>query len=380
MLAVAASAVVALSAVAAAACSPPPPPVAPGQDPLSLGRGDVLGNGGISGASISSDGRWAAFSSAADNLVPGDTNMVSDAFLRDRVTGSVDRVREHSARAPRLSSDGRHVSYVAAGVVGVRDRVTGTVTEWPTTVSNPVVPVVAADGSAAIYGAFSSFGIFSPACRVRELASGVERDCPAGGPGYGTVAYEAVSANGRFVLYYWNDQDGGGTSARLLWDRSSDTTTVVTTPVMVFGGYPAVSDDGRFVASVELQAGQPFGTVLHDLHLGTVTPLPVSVVDGNTVPADISSDGRHVLMVSEATNLVAADTNDAPDVFIWNVDAGTVTRISEAVGGVQLPNGALSCGPPPGQILADGSAGCIRTSDPVVAADTNGVEDAYLLP
>jgi hypothetical protein len=367
---------VALVVLASACAPPPPPPVA--QNPLSLGRGDVLGNGATSGAAISADGRWVAFASAADNLVPGDDNGAADLFLRDRLTGSVIRVREHSGSAPRVSPNGRHVSYVAAGAVGVYDRVTGTAVEWSSTVSFPVVPVVPDDGSVAIYGAPSSFGIFAPACRVRDLASGFESDCPPGGPGFGTLAYEAVSSNGRFVLYHWNDQSGGGTSNRLLWDRTLGTTTVVTAPMTPLGGSSAVSDDGRYVASVFLQPDAPIATVVHDLNLGSRTVLPLAA-DGNTLPVDISPDGSTVLLVSEATNLVTGDSNGWPDLFVWDIAAKSLARISVATDKSELPTGARRCGQGPGQLLSDGTAGCVLTDDPVVVPDMNGVADAYLL-
>ena len=41
---------------------------------------------------LSADGRFVAFESDVDNLVPGDTNRVRDVFLRDRVTGDTMRV------------------------------------------------------------------------------------------------------------------------------------------------------------------------------------------------------------------------------------------------------------------------------------------------
>ncbi|MCC6406744.1 MAG: PD40 domain-containing protein [Planctomycetes bacterium] len=41
---------------------------------------------------ISSDGRWVCFVGLATNLVPGDTNGMSDVFLRDRSLGTTERV------------------------------------------------------------------------------------------------------------------------------------------------------------------------------------------------------------------------------------------------------------------------------------------------
>src|SRR5262245_35623388 len=41
---------------------------------------------------VSGDGRYVAFTSPAANLVPNDTNATDDVFLRDRVSGSTERV------------------------------------------------------------------------------------------------------------------------------------------------------------------------------------------------------------------------------------------------------------------------------------------------
>src|SRR5690606_28138912 len=49
-------------------------------------------NGQSFGADISDDGTRVAFTSEADNLVPGDTNDESDVFLRDLAAGTTQRV------------------------------------------------------------------------------------------------------------------------------------------------------------------------------------------------------------------------------------------------------------------------------------------------
>src|SRR5262249_16806999 len=41
---------------------------------------------------LSADGRYVAFVSGATNLVPGDTNGVFDVFVRDRQTGTTERI------------------------------------------------------------------------------------------------------------------------------------------------------------------------------------------------------------------------------------------------------------------------------------------------
>lgn len=82
-----------------------------------------LGAGQSSSPAVSSDGRFVAFVSAAPNLVPGDTNGVSDHFLRDVAAGRTYRlsVRTGGAQAsgesvgrPALSGDGRFALFASA--------------------------------------------------------------------------------------------------------------------------------------------------------------------------------------------------------------------------------------------------------------------------
>ena len=58
----------------------------------SPGRDGGLGDVPSSEPAISGDGRYVAFMSLADNLVPGDTNESTDVFVRDMVTGTTERV------------------------------------------------------------------------------------------------------------------------------------------------------------------------------------------------------------------------------------------------------------------------------------------------
>jgi len=70
-------------------------------------------------ASISADGRYVAFESASEYLVPGDTNHQEDIFVHDRETGTTERVSVDSAggqgdldsRDPSISADGRYVAF-----------------------------------------------------------------------------------------------------------------------------------------------------------------------------------------------------------------------------------------------------------------------------
>jgi len=57
--------------------------------------------------------------------------------------------------------------------------------------------------------------------------------------------------------------------------------------------------------------------------------------DGRHGPAALSRDGRFVVFVSDATNLVAGDTNTSTDVFVRDLAADTTTRVSLAGDGLE---------------------------------------------
>jgi Tol biopolymer transport system component len=86
---------------------------------VSVTSGGIQAELSSDSPSISADGRWVAFSSAAGNLVPGDTNGVSDVFLHDRQTRTTTRVSVGTAGVqgngsswrPAISADGHFVAF-----------------------------------------------------------------------------------------------------------------------------------------------------------------------------------------------------------------------------------------------------------------------------
>jgi hypothetical protein len=86
---------------------------------VSVSSNGVPGTGDSSSPSISADGRFVAFGSLSPNLVVGDTNGLSDAFVRDRELGVTDRVSVSSTGAEAddltnpgsISADGRYVAF-----------------------------------------------------------------------------------------------------------------------------------------------------------------------------------------------------------------------------------------------------------------------------
>jgi Tol biopolymer transport system component len=88
--------------------------------------GDALTNAG----SLSADGRFVAFRSGSENIVPGDTNGTVDLFVFDRVTESVslaslspDGRQGAGYFSGRISEDGRTLTFAtnAPEFTGVRD-------------------------------------------------------------------------------------------------------------------------------------------------------------------------------------------------------------------------------------------------------------------
>ncbi len=71
--------------------------------------------------SISADGLYVAFTSSAQNLIPGDTNGRADVFVHDRQTGTTTRVSVNSTGTqgdfnswrPAISANGRYVAFIS---------------------------------------------------------------------------------------------------------------------------------------------------------------------------------------------------------------------------------------------------------------------------
>jgi Tol biopolymer transport system component len=90
-------------------------------DLASVSDDGAQGNNDSDRAALSADGRYVAFASIADNLVPGDTNLWYDVFVRDRVSGTTLRVsvgpggvQANSGSGnygPAISANGQHVAF-----------------------------------------------------------------------------------------------------------------------------------------------------------------------------------------------------------------------------------------------------------------------------
>jgi Tol biopolymer transport system component len=147
---------------------------------------------------------------------------------------------------------------------------------------------------------------------------------------------------------------------------------------------PALSADGTRVAFVSsasnLVAGDGNGAA--DIFLtdrdGNVTRVSVAADGGDpngpSSDPDISADGRFVAFESAASNLVAGDTNDAPDVFVRDLKTGTTTLVSVARGG---GSGDGASGAP--AISASGAfVSFASKASNLVGGDSNGAGDVFV--
>lgn len=202
---------------------------------VSIGNGRKPEANADSGRpAISADGRFVTFSSFADNVIPGDTNFARDVFVRDRTAGTTDLVSrtstgglgDNESTTSAISADGRFVAFTSsannmvpedsdtASDVFVRDRVAGT-TEGISVVpgvefgNTSDAPSISADGRYVAFESWEddvvpgdtnfSFDIF-----VRDRTTGtVERVSvsSAGVQGNDWSLMPSISADGRYVAF-----------------------------------------------------------------------------------------------------------------------------------------------------------------------------------
>ena len=357
---------------------------APGStERVSLDGAGVEGNAFSGYPAISADGRFVSFSSDATNLVSGDTNLAPDIFVHDRQTGSTERMSVDGAGSqangssyePAIGADGRFVAFssmasnlVAGDTNGTRDvfvhdRQTGATervnVDSAGSEANAAAffPAISGDGR---FVAFSSDagnlapGDTNPASDVfvRDRQTGTTERASVNSAVDGAVGASyapAVSSDGRFVAFTSAASnlvpaDANGTTDIFVRDRQAGTTERASLNSAGSEGNgasdeSAVSSDGRFVTFRSLSSNLVAGDTnsvddvfLHDRQTGTTGRMSVDSAgaQGNAtsrVPA-VSGDGRFVAFRSLASNLVAADTNGAIDVFVHDSQTGITVRVS----------------------------------------------------
>ena len=362
---------------------------APGFTELdSVSSAGVQGNQDSELPAVSADGRYVAFVSLSDNLVPGDTNGAADIFVRDRLTGTTERVSVSSTGAqanrdsgllngmggPSISADGRYVAFDSQATnlvkrdtngvtdVFVHDRLTGT-TERASVSTNGTQgdgdstdAAISADGSGVAFGSFATNLAqpdtnFAQDVFVHDRTTGTTvrvSDAPDGTQGNNWSFRPDLNGNGHIVVFSSFASNLGGdpnaTVQVFLRDLDSGALEAISAPgstdFLENSDHARVSPDGRFVVFDQRSSTvSPRSIVLVDRTTGareieSVNDTGTSGNDDSSNPV-VSADGRFVSFASFASNLVGDDTNSRFDVFVRNRQAGTTRRVSVSSNGGQ---------------------------------------------
>jgi len=295
--------------------------------------------------SISADGRFIAFTSISDNLVPNDTNLTADIFVKDRLTGAILRASTNSSgiqandafgpgsftgsHAASISADGRFVAFESY--------------------ASNLVPGDTND----------DLDVF-----VKDLQTGaITRALFNGGQGDHAQYAPALSANGRYVAFISTSTNlypqDPATFRVYRYDLQTGNISVVAAPNgpgtlnINTSASLSISSDGRYVAFGGKETGFTWWRVIRrDLVANTLAVASVTndgnsanghSASGNTLAEDqnidMSPDGRFVVFTSDATNLDPGDMDTNRDVYLRDFQTSTTSLVSrgtnnQTLGGV----------------------------------------------
>ena len=307
-------------------------------------RVSVDSGGGDSNAlstdpAISDDGRYVAFSSAASDLVAGDTNGINDIFVRDLQAGTTVRASvgneltfgpPDANTAPTISDDGTHVAFTTTWAdttgevvftnVFVRDVVNGTTTALTSSSNEADSSDHASISGDARFVAFQSRAsnlvprdtngvtdVF-----VRDLTTATttraSADFLGGQADSGGSTFPSMSHDGRYVAFTSTandlvDDDGTtGTNGADIFVRAVSTPTVSSvTPSTIARGATVqltITGKGFFPGSfVSLTALGPEGVTVNSVNVVSETTIEVSA----TAAAETATGARTVAVFKPGT-------------------------------------------------------------------------------
>jgi YD repeat-containing protein len=253
------------------------------------------------GFAISGDGQYIAFVSSESNIVSGDTNGVSDLFVKNIQTGDVERISISSNgdesnlgldafASIDISEDGRYVAF-SSNATNLVDNDT-----------NGVADVFVHDR----FGGTTS--------RVSVSSSGNQ----ANGKSY----YHSISGNGRYVAFTSDAPSLSGSAGSFVFVHDLETGS---TTQIAAGFAPSIDRDGRFLTFSSgnvLTAGDTPNAndvFLYDLASGALKILSSGI---GGVFSKISEDGKTVAFAS----------NDFTDVSVYDVITGLAKSVGDRFG------------------------------------------------
>ena len=342
---------------------------------------------------ISGDGRYVVFTSSASNLVADDTNGVHDVFIHDRQTKATSRVSVDSSgnqgnkesQRPQISFNGRYVAFIseADNLVAndtnedtdafVRDTV-GFTTERVSVLSNgeqyydeyrkhyvginnfPAFgfddsPIsISANGLVVVYSTNTFLNgdiafIYDLSKRITEQV-----DLSTDGSQLQSVRGFAMSSDGNFIMMLGKNIEQCAVRDRansITVDTCVDSNEKRMDPLFAYGGI-GMSADGRYVSfSNDLEIFDNFGFLVDDgaalVRRDKVRGITEMVSKypkkqdnyGNyeyfnwteTHPA-ISADGRFIAYTTNSDEIVSNDTNNVRDIYLRDMNASSTVTTS----------------------------------------------------
>jgi len=273
----------------------------------------TAGDGVSSQPTISSNGRFVAFTSASSNLTGDSSSAPSQIFLRDtqlnsttlvsRATGVAGAVGDGASTQPTISADGRFVAFTSASSALTTDPDPGPTQIFlrDTQLNSTTLVSQATSGGVAV--------------------------------GNGTSSQPTISVDGSFVAFTSASSNltvdpSPGPSQIFLRDTQLSATTLVSRATGVAGAVgdgassqPTISSSGQFVAFTSLAttlALTPGGSgaqiFSRDTQANTTSLVSQTAVGGNagngaSSQPTISADGGFAAFSSVSTNLGAAGGN-----------------------------------------------------------------------
>ena len=305
-------------------------------DILSVSSDGTVGNQSSDQPGLSADGRVVVFTSAADNLVPGDTNGVSDVFALNRDTGSIVRISvgpsgaqfDASSSMPALSPDTTRIAFVTAASNVATDASAGRMV------------IVSTAFNAGLSG-FSS-GLTA----VTALDANADSSYPMLGNGGSLIVFRSQAANlvagdtnGREDFFTVNPKSG--VTSRII--TASDDSGFV-----IDGCAPKLSADGSTLAFCGHLGSAPQNVSVVRLATGKSQLAGVTASgaasSGACYSPALTANGNSIAFVCDADDIVSGDTNGLADVFVRNLTSGVTTRLTDQGAESQVPgmNPAIS--------------------------------------
>lgn len=384
---------------------------------ISNGLSGALASSTSSRPSISDDGRYVAFSSFANNLVPNDTNSAEDVFVYDRQTQTTLRVSvgpggvqaNAASQMADISGNGQFVVFQSGAsnltadiaitsnvfVYEVSTGITSLVSKNTSGAigNNPsLAPSISDDGTVIAFESDANNLVTSDTNATRDIfvhnrvAGTTQRvsQSSAGAQALNHSYAASISGNGRYVGFWSNWPSlvtpGSNPPNTFLYDLQ--TSTIETVSIAPNGSVtsesfarPSLSVDGRYVA-FSTTASVATSSKVTDIFVRdrlTSSTKRVSRSDagvaagGNTLSFALSSDGQTVVFASGAKHLVPNDTNYRADIFAVDVSFPWVAGAHF----VSVAASATASGINFGNTLLDGDLSGIAWQD----TNRNGVLD-----